>query len=239
MRRRLFHIVTVHPQMVTAACQVGVFERASRQDKIQYQTVNLRKFAYDDRGSVDSAPYGGGDGMVMRVDVLARALRSLSDPGQVIFLSPSGKPFHQQQAQTLATADSNFTFICGRFGGVDQRFVETFVDHEISLGDYVTAGGELPALVVMEAITRLVPGVLGATDSAARDSFAAEYEGLLEHPQYTRPETFEDQTVPAVLLSGDHQAIAEWQQRARRQRTQQRRPDLWQTYLSTSPTKET
>lgn len=222
---RQFHFFSLHPQFLEAYFRFGVF-RAAVQQGLQFSSQSLRQFAVDKHGSVDEAPYGGGDGMVMRVEPLVAALRSLEKPARVLFTSPSGRPWKHADAQRLAESDQDICFISGRFAGVDQRFIDHFVDEEISLGDFVVSGGELPCLMIADSILRLIPGVLGDAHSAVNDSFAEGMSGLLEYPQYTRPLSFEGLEVPAVLLSGDHKSIQLFRQQEVLRRTKILRPDL-------------
>ncbi len=205
-----YFFITIHPQIISQYSALGVFLRAQKSAAASFAAINLRDFALDSRGSVDDRPYGGGDGMVLRPDILLRARESISAPCQVIYTSPGGKPWQQQDAERFASAKTSVVFICGRFGGVDQRFLERCVDAEFRLGDAVFAGGELPSLLICESILRLLPGVLGNDESAQSDSFSSKLNGKIEHPLYTRPEDFLGEKIPEVLVSGDHQAIATW-----------------------------
>lgn len=181
---------------------------------------------------VDDRPYGGGVGMILKANVLTQAWKkTLEKPGLgrgvpklTVLMSASGKPFNQQKAKDLSQID-HLIIICGRYEGVDQRFTDKYVDEEISIGDYVLMGGEIPAMVVIEALTRLIPGVLKNESAAKGDSFSI-YNGILEYPHYTRPEVFEREKVPQVLLSGDHQKITEWRRKKALQKTKKVRPDL-------------
>jgi tRNA (guanine37-N1)-methyltransferase len=186
--------------------------------------VDLREYTCDRHRSTDDYPYGGGQGMVMKAEPIVTALEAIAEgaPGaRRVLLSPRGAPLVHERAAALAR-EQDLVLVCGRYEGVDER-VREFVDEEISIGDYVVSGGEVAALVVIDAVTRLVPGVLGNEESAAADSFTA---GLLEYPQYTRPEVFRGRAVPPVLLSGDHGAIATWREETAQTLTAQRRPDL-------------
>ncbi len=203
----------------------GVFKAATRLN-MEMRSINLRSYAVDKHGSIDGSPFGGGDGMVMRVEPLAAALRALPRPGRVIYTSPSGRLWTQKDAEQLAASGEDLTFICGRFAGIDQRFVEQFVTDEVSIGDFVVSGGELPTLLMADSILRQIPGVLGNERSAPDDSFGSGMEGMLEYPLYTRPLEFEGHKVPDVLLSGDHLKIKQWRSESALLKTKSLRPDL-------------
>jgi tRNA (guanine37-N1)-methyltransferase len=224
------HIVTIHPQFIESYVRFGVFRAAIAGGLVRCQAIDLRDFAVDKHASIDDLPYGGGDGMVMRPEPLAAAVSSLPVKPTVIMTSPGATPWTQATAQKFATTaqtgPASLLFVCGRFAGVDQRFIDRYVDHEFSLGDVVVSGGELPVLMMADSILRLIPGVLGDEASARFDSFAEGFDGLLEHPLYTRPREFEGVPVPEVLLSGDHKAIARWRADESRKKTAQLRPDL-------------
>lgn len=228
MTTRTFGYVSIHPAVVEEYLSVGVMKTAQEKSLLSYEIRNLRNFSVDKHGSVDDRPYGGGDGMVMRPEPLASSLESLSNLYRplVVMPSPAGMLFSQEKAKEMAQKTRDIIFVCGRFGGIDQRFIDRYVHEEISLGDYVIAGGELAALVMSEAIARLIPGVLGHKDSADFDSFGPACHGYLEAPVYTRPREFDGQTVPAVLTSGDHDAIRKWRDEMSLNRTKKRRPDL-------------
>lgn len=198
--------------------------RAQKAGLITVRATNIRDHAEDKHRTVDDTPYGGGSGMVMMAGPLCKAVESLpaDPPGPVILLSPQGDAFNQAMAQELAV-EKRLILVCGRYEGVDERFRQLKVDREISLGDFVISGGELAALCVIDAVSRLIPGVLGADDSAALDSFS---DGLLEHPHYTRPPEFRGLAVPEVLTSGNHGAIERWRRGRSLLRTKKRRPDL-------------
>jgi tRNA (guanine37-N1)-methyltransferase len=219
-----FSVVTLFPEMIEQALQHGVIGQALKTGKIEVNYANPRTFTRDVHHAVDDRPYGGGDGMVMLGETMTSALASLAPrPGDpVVLMSPQGVPFSQGLAQEWAGRE-RVTLISARYAGVDQRFINKSVTHEISIGDYVLSGGELPVLVLIDAIARFLPGVLGHQQSALRDSFG---DGLLEAPQFTRPPTFEGQGVPAVLTSGHHQNIERWRQQVAVLTTLQKRPDL-------------
>lgn len=219
-------VVTLFPEVVEAALAAGVTGRALRDHKLHCATVNPRDFADDARSTVDDRPFGGGPGMVMMVNPLKRAVGAakglVPDSAPVVFLTPQGERFDQRIAAELA-ALPGFVLVAARYEGVDERFVATQVDRELSVGDYVLSGGEFAALVVLDAVARMFPGVLGNPDSAASDSYMGD---LLDCPHYTRPEVVDGVSAPSVLLSGDHGAVAEWRRREALGRTWQRRPDM-------------
>lgn len=237
-------IITLFPKFVEDFAEsFGIVKRAVKLKLLSIKAVNLRSFGLGDRQVVDGRPYGGGVGMVLRADVLYKAIKSTNPKSEnrnpkkskVILLSPQGKPFTQKDAVRLSKLD-NLVLVCGRYEGFDER-VRQFVDEEISIGDYVLMGGELPALVISEAVMRLRPGILGKDESSVGESFA---DGLLEHPQYTKPERLQINsksenrnskkskiyTVPKVLLAGHHKNINEWRKTESEKRTKKRRPDL-------------
>lgn len=220
-------VVTLFPEMFKALTDHGVTGRAIVNQLLQFSLQNPREFATDVHKTVDDRPYGGGPGMVMKVEPLRAAIHALRSQAtgavKVIALSPQGKRVTQKDVQELVRDYSNVIFVAGRYEGIDERLYELEVDAEWSIGDYVLSGGELPAMVVIDALARLIPGVLGHPASAAQDSFAA---GLLDCPHYTRPEVIEDLAVPEVLLSGDHARIEAWRKHQRIERTKLRRPDL-------------
>jgi len=227
--RQKMHIgvVTLFPEMLTAVSEVGITGRAVEQSLVSIHSYSPRDFATDKHRTVDDRPYGGGPGMVMMVEPLHQAIskaRQGSRPGiQVIYLSPQGQRFEQRAARRLLNADQGLFLIAGRYEGIDQRLIDHEVDMELSIGDFVLSGGELAAMVIIDALTRLIPGALGHEDSAEQDSFV---NGLLDYPHYTRPEEVAGRPVPKVLLSGDHAAIARWRLKQSLGRTWLRRPDL-------------
>ena len=224
MRMR-FDILTLFPSMFSSPLGESILGRAVEKGLIQIQTINIRDFSLDKHQVVDDAPYGGGQGMVMKVEPIARAIESVkfrNQSSRTIYLTPQGKPFHQDMARRLST-QSHLILLCGRYEGVDERARELFIDEEISIGDYVLTGGELAAMVLVDAVSRFIPGVLGSDRSAQEDSF---FNSLLEYPQYTRPVDFRGSRVPEVLLSGNHSAIFLWRRREAIRRTSLRRPDL-------------
>ena len=223
-----FALITLFPSIADAFCEYGVTGRAVAENKVELQCFNPRDYATDKHRTVDDRPYGGGPGMVMRCEPLKAAIDAAKDwiqgEAEVIYLSPQGKRL--AQADTTELVEKNLILIAGRYEGIDQRIIETMVDKEISIGDYVLSGGELPALVLMDTIIRQVPGVLGHAESAGQDSFGEETEGGLDWPHYTRPEEFEGHTVPKVLLGGDHKLIEQWRAEQGVAKTRRIRPDL-------------
>lgn len=223
-----FDALTLFPEFFEVA-RLGVTGRAFRELGHVLEAHSFRPFAGNTFGHVDDAPFGGGPGMVLRPEVLRDALAALPVAGsrRVVHFSPAAPPLGHREVLELAGLDQ-IVLVCTRFEGVDQRAVDRYVDLEFSVGEAVLSGGELPALCLIDAVCRWLPGVLGNADSAAQDSFAG---GLLDHPHYTRPETFEDLPVPAVLRSGNHAAIRLWRLREAMRRTRDLRPDLWRAYL--------
>jgi len=217
-------IVTLFPDEVTAFAQVGVVGRALDTDVASLDCINPRSFATDTHRTVDDRPYGGGPGMVMTVEPLRQAIAAArgdrNDP--VISLTPAGRRYDQAAAKRLAALDG-FVLVAGRYEGIDERVIETCVDEEISLGDFVLSGGEVAALAIVDSVIRLLPGALGAAESAEQDSFM---NGLLDYPHYSRPDVIDEMAVPDVLLSGDHARIARWREKQALGRTWERRPDL-------------
>ena len=220
----IFDILTLFPGVCEAYCQASILGRALKAGLIQVRAIDIRAHASDRHHTVDDAPYGGGSGMVMMAGPLVAALEDLPEEpaGPVIMLSPQGRPLDQDLVRQLA-GEARLILICGRYEGVDERVRLLKVDQEISLGDFVLSGGELPALCLVDAVSRLIPGVLGGADSAGQDSFM---DGLLEHPHYTRPAQFRGLEVPPVLLGGDHGAVARWRRKESLRRTLRRRPEL-------------
>jgi tRNA (guanine37-N1)-methyltransferase len=218
-------VVTLFPEMLKALTESGVVGKAVKRGDLVVNTVNPREFAHDRHRTVDDRPYGGGPGMVMMVEPLREAVNTAKAAGperKVIYLSPQGRKLDQQGLKELSQRPG-MILVAGRYEGIDERFIETEVDEEWSIGDYVLSGGELAAMVMIDGVARLIPGVLGHDESAEQDSFV---NGLLDCPHYTRPENFEGSEVPKVLLSGDHQAIADWRLKQALGRTWERRPDL-------------
>ena len=227
-------VVSLFPQMFDAITQYGVTGRAVTQSKLTIDYWNPREFTQDKHRTVDDRPYGGGPGMVMKVEPLQAAIhaakKALGQQTKVAYLSPQGRKLDQQGLQELATREA-MIFVAGRYEGIDERLIEQEVDEEWSVGDYVLSGGELAAMVIIDGVARLLPGVLGDEESAQQDSFM---DGLLDHPHYTRPENLLNQIVPKVLLGGDHEAIRKWRLKQSLGRTWLRRPDLLEIKLLSS-----
>lgn len=218
-------LVTLFPEMLNALTQSGVTGRACDLGLVQMDAINPRDFAFNKHKSVDDRPYGGGPGMVMAIEPLRLAIdeaRKQVPNARVVYMSPQGQPLTQERVRELASNEA-LIFVAGRYEGIDERLIAAEVDEEISIGDYVLSGGELPAMVVMDAVCRWVPGVLGHEQSAEQDSFV---NGLLDCEHYTRPEVYEGQAVPDVLLSGNHERIRKWRLQRSLIRTLQRRPEL-------------
>ena len=219
-------VLTIFPRLVEAALSEGVVARARETGLVEVRARDLREFTDDRHRSVDDVPFGGGPGMVMKAEPLARAIEAVEaergKPSAVILMTPQGRPFSQAEAERLSKMP-RIVVVCGRYEGIDERLSEVLVTDEISIGDYVLTGGELPALVLVDAIARLVPGVVGDAASVEQESFAG---GLLDYPHYTRPAVWRGRAVPDVLLSGHHAEIERWRQAQRVQRTKERRPDL-------------
>ena len=220
-----FDVLTIFPEMFSGYLKEGILRRAIERGMVDVRLVQLRDFTDDPHRTTDDRPYGGGEGMVMKADPIHRALKSVDrirGANRVILLSPRGRPFDQALAWELSRWEQ-LILICGRYEGVDERIKQTDMDMELSIGDFILSGGELGALVIMDAVSRLIPGVLGGEKSNLEDSFE---NGLLEYPQYTRPRVFEGLEVPEVLLSGNHEKIRRWRRRERLRITLKRRPEL-------------
>ncbi len=227
-----FHVLTLFPEMVLDGLNTSIIGRAIQNGKIGLEAVNIRDFATNKHMKVDDYPYGGGAGMVMQAEPVYLAYRSVEErisvlsetakKPRVIYLTPQGSVFNQRMAEDLSK-EEDLIFLCGHYEGIDERVLEMIVTDHVSIGDYVLTGGELPAMVIIDTISRLVEGVLHNDDSARYESFA---DNRLEYPQYTRPEEFMGRKVPEVLLSGNHAKIAEWREEESLKRTRERRPDL-------------
>ena len=228
-------VLTMFPEAFPGPLGVSLIGTAWREKGLwALETVDIRDFSEDKRGFLDDTPAGGGPGQVLKADVVARALDSVEGPPRpLLYMSARGRPLTQARVKEWARADG-ITVLCGRFEGVDQRVLDARGFEEVSVGDAVLAGGEAAAMVVIEACVRLVPGVLGQAASLHEESFE---DGLLEHPQFTRPRTFEGLDIPEVLLSGDHGKVAAWRQAMRETTTRERRPDLWDRYLANQQAK--
>jgi len=221
-------VLTIFPEMLPGPLAYSLAGKALKSGLWQLETVDIRDFARDKHRSVDDAPFGGGPGMVMRPDVLGAAIVGSGGTGPLILMSPRGRRLDQERVRRLA-ATPGVTLICGRFEGVDERVLEAHAIEELSLGDFVLSGGEPAAIAVIDACLRLIPGVIGCAETLAEESFA---EGLLEYPQFTRPQLWQGRAVPEVLVSGDHRRIGAWRRAEAERLTRERRPDLWERYLA-------
>ncbi len=223
------NILTLFPDMVAGGLSQSIIKRAIDEGRLTLNIYNYRDFTHNKRRDVDDAPYGGGAGLVMQIEPVKQALLSIDATHQshIIYVTPKGKQLTQQRVRTLSESE-HLTILCGHYEGFDQRIIDTYVDEEISLGDYILTGGELAAMVLVDAVVRLKPGVLGRAESHEVESFE---DNLLEYPQYTRPECYGGLRVPEILLSGNHQAIADWRYAKQLELTWQRRPDLLREHL--------
>lgn len=221
-----FHVLTLFPDMIRDGFQTSITGRAVEKGLLSLDTVNIRDFSVNKHNRVDDYPYGGGAGMVMQAEPVYLAYQSVAEKlpkkPKVLYMSPQGKVFNQRMAEELAQ-EEELVFLCGHYEGIDERVLEEIVDEEVSIGDYVLTGGELPALVIMDAVSRLVGGVLHNEDSAEFDSF---HDNLLEYPQYSRPEVWRDKAVPPILMSGHHANVEKWRREQSLIRTLERRSDL-------------
>ncbi|MBR1841054.1 MAG: tRNA (guanosine(37)-N1)-methyltransferase TrmD [Alphaproteobacteria bacterium] len=220
-------ILTIFPEIFPGFLGYSLTGRALKDGIWQLETVNIRDYAFDKHGSVDDTPCGGGAGMIMRPDVLGNAIESTYNGGRIIYMSPRGKPLTQAKVKELSKENA-LTIICGRFEGIDERVIEEYNVEEISIGDYILTGGEQAAMVMLDAVVRLLPGVLGNAASTENESYE---NNLLEYPQYTRPITWKNRDVPEILLSGHHENVAKWQRQQALQITKERRPDLLEKTL--------
>jgi tRNA (guanine37-N1)-methyltransferase len=216
-------VISLCPEMLDGFTGRSMMKRAAKAGHVTFRSINLRDFADDKHRTTDERPFGGGPGMVLKPEPVFRAVESVrTEQSHVILMCPQGKPFAQARAQALVEYE-HLIFVCGHYEGIDERIREALIDEEISIGDYVLTNGVLPAAVVIDAVVRLIPGVLGGEGAAEQESFS---EPLLEYPQYTRPPEFRGMKVPEELLSGNHAQIAAWRRAQAEKRTQERRPDL-------------
>jgi len=223
----LSRIFTLYPEYFPGYLNKGLFGKAMNEKIWNLETVNIREYSFDKHKTVDDTPYGGGSGMLIKSDVLAKSLDdNIKKKEKIIYLSPKGKLFDHQYAKELSN-EKTINFICGHFEGIDERIIQSRGIEELSIGDFVLSGGEVATFVVLDAILRFLPGVLGNENSSEEESFE---NGLLEYPQYTKPQIWEDKGVPDVLLSGDHAKIKDWRLSQSEAITRDRRPDLWQKY---------
>lgn len=223
-----FTVLTLFPEMFDGFIHTSMIGRAVKEERLKISAVNFREFSDSKHKQVDDSPFGGGAGMVIRPQPLEAALNALDLPEgtRVVYMTPKGKVFNQKMAVELAQSES-VVIVCGHYEGVDQRFIDHYVTDEISVGDYVLTGGEIPAMIIMDAVARMVDGVLGKSVSYEEES---HYNGLLEYPHYTRPADYNGDQVPDILLSGNHEKIADWRFEQSLKITGERRPDLLQTY---------
>ncbi len=227
-----FDLLTIFPEFFAGPFEFGIIRRAKQQGQIEVNIHDLRSFTTDKHHIVDDRPFGGDDGMVLKPEPIFRAVEAIRKPDQqtaVVLLTPQGRVFRQAEAERFASEFTQLILLCGRYEGVDERVVQHLVTDEISIGDYVLTGGEIPAMVLVDAITRLLPNVLGSETSAVNDSFST---GLLDFPNYTRPASFNGMDVPEVLLSGHHANIAQWRRQAALRKTLKMRPDLIKAFLT-------
>ena len=226
-----FHILTLFPEMVLSGLNTSIIGRAIQAGNLSIEAVNIRDFTTDKHCKVDDYPYGGGAGMLMQAQPVYDAWYSIVERighrSRCVYLTPQGTTFHQGMAKELAK-EEDLILLCGHYEGIDERVLEEIVTDYVSIGDYVLTGGELPAMVMVDAISRMVPGVLSNEESGSTESFEND---LLEYPQYSRPEEWMGKKVPEVLLSGHHKRIEEWRREQSEMRTKERRPDLWERYL--------
>ena len=232
-----FYVMTLFPEMVMGGLNNSIIKRAMEKELISIQAVNIRDYTLDKHNKVDDYPFGGGAGMLMQAQPVYDCYKAVLEmcpnaekKPRVLYMSPQGKTFNQEMAKELAK-EEYLIFLCGHYEGIDQRVLDKMEVEEVSIGDYVLTGGEFPAMVMIDTISRLVPGVLNNDDSAVEESFSGK---LLEYPQYTRPEIWEDMAVPPVLMSGHHKNIEKWRLEMAIENTKQKRPDLYEEYLKES-----
>ncbi len=225
-----FHILTLFPEMFSSVLHDSMLGRAEKKNLLEFNVINIRDFAVNKHKRVDDYPYGGGRGMVMQAEPIYNAYKSICDTLEekpyVIYMSPKGEVFSQRKAVELSFRE-NLVILCGHYEGVDQRIIDEIVDEEISIGDYVLTGGEIPAMAVIDSVSRMLEGVLSNEDSFTDES---HYNGLLEYPHYTRPPVFNGREVPEVLLSGNHSLISKWRMEKAIEVTSEKRPDMMEEY---------
>jgi tRNA (guanine37-N1)-methyltransferase len=229
-----FDIITLFPDFFTSPLASGLLAKALEREIAQVNLVNLRDFAHDKHRRVDDEPYGGGVGMLLKPEPIFEAIESLPilPRREIVLMTPQGQPLDQALLKTFATEYEQLVLVCGHYEGIDERVCQHLVTREVSLGDYVLTCGEIPALTIVNGVTRLLPGTVGKEQSLKLESFEAD---LLDYPQYTRPPVFRGWEVPRVLRSGNHQDIARWRYEQQLERTKERRPDLWQKWLENNP----
>jgi tRNA (guanine37-N1)-methyltransferase len=229
-----FDIITLFPDFFTSPLASGLLAKALERDIAQVNLVNLRDFAHDKHRRVDDEPYGGGVGMLLKPEPIFEAIESVPilPRREIVLMTPQGQPLDQALLKTFATEYDQLVLVCGHYEGIDERVCQHLVTREVSLGDYVLTCGEIPALTIVNGVTRLLPGTVGKEQSLKLESFEAD---LLDYPQYTRPPVFRGWEVPRVLRSGNHQDIARWRYEQQLERTKERRPDLWQKWLENNP----
>ncbi len=232
-----FYVMTLFPEMVLEGLNTSILGRAAEKNIIAIDAVNIRDYTLDKHNKTDDYPYGGGAGMLMQAQPVYDCYKAIeekiasNEKTRVLFMTPQGKTFNQQDAIELA-GEENLIFLCGHYEGIDQRVLDAIVTDEYSIGDYVLTGGELPAMVMIDSISRMVPGVLGNSQSGENESFQ---NGLLEYPQYSRPEVWNGVQVPPILLSGDHAKVDAWRLEQSLERTREKRPDLYEAYVEAHP----
>ena len=217
-----YNIITIFPELINAFANVGFIKHSLKKSIISINSIDLRKYTDNKHNRVDDKSYGGGPGMVLQYEPIAKSIKEIKDPGPVIYLSPQGETLTQSKLKTLSLK-SNLTILCGRYEGVDQRVLDKFVDEELSLGDYVISGGETASMVLVEGISRLIPGVVEDMESIKRDSFQ---NGILDYPHFTKPEEIDDMKIPDILISGNHEKIELWRKKQALGMTWLKRPDL-------------
>jgi len=221
------NILTQFPEMFSAVTSESILGRAADNGILDIKVINIRDYSTDKHNKTDDTPFGGGAGMVMLCQPAFDALKDINPQGKVLYMSPRGKVLGQEMIESLSQ-ETELTILCGHYEGVDQRIIDHWNMEEVSIGDYVLTGGELPAMVLIDAVSRLIPGVLGSSESLSEESI---YSGLLEYPQYTKPREYEGLLVPEVLFNGNHKAIHEWQWEESLRLTKERRPDLFEKYI--------
>ena len=217
-----YNIITIFPELINMFAKTGFIKRAIEKDYIDMNVIDLRSYSNNKHNRVDDKSYGGGPGMVMQYEPIHSSIKDIKNKGSVLYLSPQGKPLTQQKLKNLSLQD-DLTILCGRYEGVDQRVIDNLVDEEVSIGDYVISGGESASMVLIEGITRLIPGVVDDIESIKQDSFQA---GVLDHPHYTKPENIKGMAIPDVLISGNHQKIEIWRRKHSLGATWLKRPEL-------------